>query len=122
MADFDDLSLLAKRKADGTDWMHIRKWVTCAKAMEQEDIDKEFFKLVRQYMSLSGLEKVPDHVALTDNVALWKLDSEFPSFHGKHYTRQYACPMRHLCGCMAGIRVTESVQGWMQMDICGCHD
>ena len=91
--------------------------------MEQEGIDREFFELARQHKSFSGLMKVPDHVALPDDVALWKLDSEFPSFYAKHLTRQYACPMRHLCGCMAGIRVTESFQqGWMRMDICGCHD
>ena len=79
---------MAKRRADGTEWFHIRKWVTGAKAeMEQEDIDREFFEFVRQYMSLSGLRKVLDHVALPDDVALWKRDSESPSFHGKYLTR-----------------------------------
>ncbi len=79
MADYDDLSLLVKWIADGTDRMHIRKWVTGAKTkMEQEDIDREFFELALQNMSLSGLMKVPDHVALPDDVALWKLHSKFP--------------------------------------------
>ena len=72
---------MVKRRTEGTDWFHIRKWAIGAKAeMEQEDIDREFFDLALQYMSLSGLRKVPDHVALPDDVALWKLDSEFPSF------------------------------------------
>ena len=122
LADYEDLTLMAKKRTEGTDWFHIRKWAIGAKVeMKQEDIDREFFDLARQCMSLSGLRKVPNHVALPDDVALWKLDSEFPSFHGKHISN--VCPMRHLCGCMARIRVTKCLeQGWMHMDICGFHD
>ena len=79
MADYDDLTLMAKQRREGKDWYHIRKWAIGAKAeMEQEDIDREFFDVARQCMSLSGLRKVPDHVALPDDIALWKRDSEFP--------------------------------------------
>ena len=115
---------MTKQTREGTDWYHIRKWSIGRKAtMEQEDIDREFFELARQFMSLSGLMKVPDHVAHPDDIALWKQDSMFPSNHGKHITILYVCPMRHLCGCMAGIRVMKSLEhGWMLMDICGFHD
>ena len=89
---------MAKQTREGTDWYHIRKWAIGRKAeMEQEDIDREFFELARQYMFLSGLMKVPDHVAFPNDIALWKRDSEFPWFHGKYITRLYVCPMRHLC-------------------------
>jgi hypothetical protein len=123
LADYEDLTLMAKRRTEGTDWYHIRKWAIGAKAeMEQEDIDSEFFDLARQYMSLSGLRKVPDHVALPDDIALWNQDSMFPSQNGKVIHTVYVCPMRHLCGCMAGFRLTKNLeQGWMKMDICG-HD
>ena len=124
MTDYEDLTLMAKRRTEGTDWYHIRIWAIGAKAeMEQEDIDREFFNLALQYMSLSGLRKVPDHVALPEDIALWKQDSVFPSNHGILITILYVCPMRHLCGCMAGIRVTKCLeQGWVKMDICGFHD
>ena len=43
---YEDLTLMAKRRTEGTDWYHIRKWAIGAKAeMEQEDIDREFFDL-----------------------------------------------------------------------------
>ena len=72
LADYEDLTLMAKRISDGTDWYHIRKWAIGAKVeMEQEDIDREFFELALQFMSLSGLMKVPDHVAHPDDIALW---------------------------------------------------
>ena len=71
---------MAKQRREGKDWYHIRKWAIGAKAeMEQEDIDIEFFDLARQYMSLSEPRKVPDHVALPDDIALWMQDSMFPS-------------------------------------------
>ncbi len=101
LVDYEDLSLKAKRITEGTpgtDWFHIRKWAIGLKAeMEQEDIDREFFDLARQYMSLSGLRKVPDHVALSDDIALWKKDSEFPTMNGKPIYILYVCPMCHLC-------------------------
>ena len=102
---------MAKRRVEGTDWYHIRKWAIGAKAeMEQEDIDREFFDLARQFMSLSGLMKVPDHVAHPDDIALWMLDSVFPSNNGKFITILYVCPMRHLCGCIAGFRLTKCLE------------
>ena len=115
---------MAKWRTEGTDWYYIRKWAIAAKAeMEQEDIDMEFFDLARQYMSLSGLRKVPGHVAHPDDIALFNQDSMFPSNNGKVIHAVYVCPMRHLCGCMAGFRLTKNLeQGWMKMDICGFHD
>ena len=102
LADYEALTLMAKRRTEGTDWYHIRKWAIGRKAeMEQEDIDRDVFDLAQQFMFLSGLRKVLDHVALPDDIALWKKDGEFPSLHGKHFTILYVCPMRHLCGCVA---------------------
>ena len=124
MADYEDLTLMVKQRREGTDWYHIRKWAIGRKAeMEQEDIDRDVFDLARQYMSLSGLRKVPDHVAHPDDIALFNQDSMFPSENGKVIHTVYVCPMRHLCGCMAGFRSTKTLeQGWMKMDICGFHD
>ena len=64
LADYEDLTtLMAKQRREGTDWYHIRKWAIGRKAeMEQEDIDRDVFDLARQFMSLSGLRKVPDNV------------------------------------------------------------
>ena len=74
-------------------------------------------------MNLSGLRKVPDHAAHADDIALFNQDSMFPSDNGKVIPTIYVCPMRHLCGCMAGFRLTRNLeQGWMKMDICGFHD
>ena len=62
LADYEDLTFMTKQTRKGTDWYHIRKWAIGRKAeMEQEDIDRDVFDLARQYMSLSGLRKVPDH-------------------------------------------------------------
>ena len=32
LADYEDLTLMAKRRTEGTDWYHIRKWAIGAKA------------------------------------------------------------------------------------------
>ena len=98
LADYEDLAFMTKQTREGTDWFHIRKWAIGWKAeMEQEDIDRDVFELARQYMSLSGLRKVPDHVAHPDDIALFNQDSMFPSDNGKVITTLYVCPMRHLC-------------------------
>ena len=63
LADYEDLAFMTKQTREGTDWYHIRKWAIGRKAeMEQDDIDRDVFDLARQFMSLSGLRKVSDHV------------------------------------------------------------
>ncbi len=55
------------------EWTLTKQWVTGQKAeMEQENIDREFFKLAREWMALSKLRKISYHVANETNVALWK--------------------------------------------------
>jgi hypothetical protein len=42
LADYEDLDLMAKRRREGADWYHIRKWAIGRKAeLEQEDIDRD---------------------------------------------------------------------------------
>ena len=97
LADYEDLAFMMKQTREGTDW-YIRKWAIGRMAeMEQEDIDREVLDLAQQYMSLSGLRKVPDHVAHPDDIALFNQDSMFPSENGKVIHTVYVCPMRHLC-------------------------
>ncbi len=52
----------------------IKKWITGERVtVEQEDIDRELFELARDYMSASGLKKIPGHFAKDTDLALWKL-------------------------------------------------
>jgi hypothetical protein len=45
-------------------WTLMKRWVTGEKAeMDQEDIDRELFELAREWMAVSKLWKLPDHVA-----------------------------------------------------------
>ena len=64
-----------KRKYKGyTVFEVIKKWVTGERATEeQEDIDRAIFELAREFMSASGLKKIPGHVGKGTDFALWKL-------------------------------------------------
>ena len=47
------------------EWFFAKRWITGPKAtMEQEGIGRDVYSLVRQYMSNSGLLRIPDHVPL----------------------------------------------------------
>jgi hypothetical protein len=99
-------------------------WVTGEKAeMDQEDIDRELFELAREWMAVSKLQvlMLPGHVAKETNVPLWKPFHEYPKHKEAILVRLFQCPLRHRCGCLAGIRIMEGAD-WMQLDRCGKHN
>ena len=52
----------------------IKKWITGERATEeQEDIDRAIFELAREFMSASGLKKIPGHVGKKTDMGLWKI-------------------------------------------------
>ena len=112
-----------KRKWNGKmEWTLMKRWVTGEKAeMDQEDIDRELFELAREWMAVSKLRKLPGHVAKETDVALWKQFREYPKHKGAILVRLFRCPLRHRCGCLAGIRIMEGAD-WMQLDRCGEHN
>ncbi len=71
----DESRVKAKRNYnDCSEFQVINKWTNGERATaEQEDIDRELFELARDYMSASGLKKIPGHVAKDTDVALWKI-------------------------------------------------
>ena len=83
--DSDDLQVAKpKRKWNGKmEWTLMKRWVTGEKAeMEQEDTDRELFKLGREWMAVSKLRKLPGHVANETDVALCKQFHEYPKQKG----------------------------------------
>ncbi len=57
----------------------MKRWATGEKAeVEQEDIDRELFKLAREWMSMSKLRMLPGHVAKDSDAVLWKKFREHP--------------------------------------------
>ncbi len=89
--------------------------------MDQEDIDRELFELAREWMAVSKLRKLPGHVAKETDVALWTQFREYPKHKGAILVGLFRCPLRHQCGCLAGIRIMEG-SDWMQLDQCGEHN
>ena len=67
-------SAMSKRKWNGREaWTMMKRWVTGEKAeMEPEDIERELFKLAREWMEVSKLKKLPGHIAKPSDVFLWK--------------------------------------------------
>ena len=112
-----------KRKWNGKmEWTLMKRWVTGEKAdMDQEDIERELYELAREWMAVSKLRKIPGHVAKETDVALWKQFREYPKHKGSILVRLFRCPLRHRCGCLAGIRIMEGAD-WMQLDRCGEHN
>jgi hypothetical protein len=45
--------------------------------MDSEDIERELFKLARDWMSQSKLKKLPGHQAKPTDVSLWKQFREY---------------------------------------------
>ncbi len=64
---------------------------------------------------------IPGHVAKETNDALYKQFREYPKQKGAILVRLFRCPLRHLCGFLAGIRIMEGAD-WMQLDWCGKHN
>jgi hypothetical protein len=122
----DEQSVKAKRNYNGrTEFEVIKKWITGERATEeQEDIDRELFELARDYMSASGLKKIPGHVAKETDFALWKLFRTHTR-HGGATLRVFKCPLFYRCGCRAQIRITKGNchgEGFIFLEKSGTHD
>ncbi len=116
--DSNDLQVAKpKQKWNGKmEWTLMKQWVTGQKAeMEQEDIDRELFKLACEWMAVSKLRKIPCHVAKETNVALWKQFREYLKQKGAILVLLSRCPLSYLCGFLAGIHIMEGAD-WMQLD------
>ena len=122
----DESRTKPKRKYKGyTVFEVIKKWITGERAtVEQEDIDREIFELARDFMSASGLQKVPGHVSKETDIGLWKL-ARTHSRSGGWTLRVFKCPMAFRCDCEAQIRITEGFchgDGFTLLEKSGTHD
>ena len=99
----------------------MKRWVTGEEAeMEEEDIEDEMFTLARDFMSASLLRKLPGHKSKETDHYLWKQYRCYTTRKGVQI-RLLRCPMRHRCGCKAGIRIMEGT-GFKQLDRIGEHN
>ena len=64
----------ARRKwNDKAEYELIKHWVTGERAeMEPDDIEREMFKIAREFMDASKLKKIPSHNHNPNNFHLWK--------------------------------------------------
>lgn len=65
--------------------------------MEPDDIERELFKLARDWMSVFKLRTRPDHVEKDPYVALWKQFSDYTQRKGSIMVRLFRCQLRHRC-------------------------
>ena len=112
---------LASAKQKNAKYVLMKRWVTGEEAeMEEEDIENEMFGLARDYMSASLLRKLPGHKSKETDYHLWKEFRRYTTKKGAQ-NRIFRCPMRHRCGCKAGIWISEGT-GWKQLDRIGEHN
>ena len=104
------------------DWTVVRRYVTGGRAqLDSEDIEFDIYQRARDLMHLSGLRLLPEQVLPESNVHLWQLVRQATTAMNGAAIRQFACPMRHLCKCKAGLRIVEG-PGFMQLERFGLHD
>ena len=85
-----------KRKwNDRREFTLIKRWVTGEKAeMDSEDIERELFELVRDWMSQSNL-KLHDHQSKPTNASLWTPYREYKAKKGSVFIRFFRCPLHY---------------------------
>ena len=68
------------------------------------------------------MKMLPEHIPERDELHLWKLfrSSRAASNRGVSI-REYKCPMLHLSGCRAGLRIVRC-DGFEQLERCGSHN
>ncbi len=66
------------------------------------------------------LRKVPGHIPKATDFHMWKMFGVYNTKKGVN-TQIFRTPLRHRCGCKAGIRIMEAV-GWKQLDRIGEHN
>jgi hypothetical protein len=104
------------------DWTVVRRYATGGRAqLDSEDIEFDIYQRARDLMHLSGLRLLPEQVLPDSNVHLWQLVRQATTAMNGAAIRQFACPMRHLCKCKAGLRIVEG-PGFMQLERYGMHD
>jgi hypothetical protein len=97
----------------------IKRWVTGEKAeMEPQDIERELFKLARDWMPQSKLKILPGHQSRPTDASLGKQYREYKAKKKSVLIQLFRCQFHHRCGCQAGIRVMEG-PAYMQLDRCG---
>jgi hypothetical protein len=119
----EDVTPSKKRlKWNGRAWITLlKRWVTGKRAeMEEEDMNREMYELALNWMAESKLRKLSGHISKDTDLTLWKQFGEYTKERNTVLVRLFHCPMRHSCGCMAGLRVMEG-PGWMQLDRCSEH-
>ena len=77
---------------------------------------------MRDWMEKSGMKMLPEHIPERDELHLWKLfrSSRAASNRGVSIL-EYKCPMLHLSGCRAGLRIVRC-DGFEQLERCGSHN
>ena len=104
-------------------WKVIRRYDTSNTArLDPEDRKYDQYQHARDWMEKSGMKMLPEHIPERDELHLWKLfrSSRAASNRGVSI-REYKCPMLHLSGCRAGLRIVRC-DGFEQLERCGSHN
>ena len=98
------------------DWKVVRRYPTgCCPQLDAEDIAFDIYKHSRELMELRGLKMLPEQEVQAGGVHLWQLILQASTASYGYDIREFACPMRHICKCKAGLRIVEAA-GFMQLD------
>ena len=97
-----------RRKWNGkADFELIKRCVTGERAeMEPDDIEREMFKIAREFTDASKLKKIPSHKQNPKDFHLWKFSRGGTRSKSGQEFKVSKCPMCYRCGCDARIRIT----------------
>ncbi len=72
-------------------------------------------------MEKSGNIMLPEHISQPDDLHLWTFYRKSKRTPAGVCIEEWVCPMRHVLGCFAGIRLVTG-HGFEQLERCGHHD